>query len=227
MLGIKFADAFLLQEDAIEDPSPASGAKTYAGELNGILWLVEKRRSHSLQRFSGTLHHPVLGSDLRSSTISAFAHFSYGHSNSTLIFADIQGRSHSPQLPKSRKLTGEHLGTPTQVDGRDGLVLFDPMTHTLSGFVIQLFPSSHLMNLMDFSDSGIGDFGPEGINAFIEGHCCGDICKRLSLNDEIPLQLLDTVQGGMSTGSTKKDMLDGMNDGDSDNDGGRESENKD
>lgn len=93
LLAIKFADAFLLQEDTTEDPSPASGAKTYAGELNGVLWLVEKRRSHTLHRFSGTLHHPALGSDLRSSTVSAFIHFSYGHSNNTLIFADMQGKS--------------------------------------------------------------------------------------------------------------------------------------
>ncbi len=45
---MKFADAFLLQEDALEDPSTASGAKTYAGELDGVMWLVEKQRPQSI-----------------------------------------------------------------------------------------------------------------------------------------------------------------------------------
>lgn len=77
-----------------------------------------------------------------------------------------------------------------------------------------------------FSDSGIGDFGPEGINAFVEAHTCGDICKRLGLNDEVPLQLLDRAStansGGTSAGSTEKD-----NDSHSDDDMGNQHEDKD
>lgn len=92
LLGLQFADAFLLQEDTATTPSPASGAKSYTNETDGVMWLVEKRRPNSLIRFSGTLSHPSSNSDLRSSTIYALAHFSYGHSNKSLVFADLQGK---------------------------------------------------------------------------------------------------------------------------------------
>lgn len=46
---------------------------------------------------------------------------------------------------------------------------------------------------MDFSDSGIGDFGTEGINTFIKSHECGAICKRLGLDEGVPLKLLSTA----------------------------------
>lgn len=46
---------------------------------------------------------------------------------------------------------------------------------------------------MDLSDSGIGDFGTEGINTFINGHECGAICKRLGLDEGIPLKLASTT----------------------------------
>ncbi len=65
------------------------------------------------------------------------------------------------------------LGTPTNIDGHDGLVLFDLMTHTLDG------------------NSGIGDFGREGINAFLQDHQCGEICKCLHLDEDIPLRFIE------------------------------------
>ena len=37
-------------------------------------------------------------------------------------------------------------------------------------------------------NSGVGDFGEEGIASFIRDHKCNDICKRLRLDAEIPLQ---------------------------------------
>ncbi|KAF9071919.1 kinase-like domain-containing protein, partial [Rhodocollybia butyracea] len=40
-------------------------------------------------------------------------------------------------------------------------VLFDVMSHTITG------------------DSGLGDFGQEGIQAFIDQHCCDKKCQEL------------------------------------------------
>jgi hypothetical protein len=87
-LGIIIADAFLAQE--IGEPSPASGIEN-ADYGHGIMWLVEKRRPTAVYRYSGTLSHHSQGKDQRSSTIYAFSHFVYGHSNKTLVFADLQG----------------------------------------------------------------------------------------------------------------------------------------
>lgn len=61
-------------------------------------------------------------------------------------------------------------GTPAQVKGQDGIILFDTMTHTLQG------------------NSGIGDFGQDGIDTFIRDHTCGEICQRLGLDRSIPLR---------------------------------------
>ncbi|KAK7029317.1 kinase-like domain-containing protein [Favolaschia claudopus] len=149
---IAFTDAFLAEE--IESPSPASGIPQITAESPGITWLVEPKRSTSVEHFSYTLVHKSRKRDLRSSTIYAFAHFVWGHSNQTMIFADLQG-------------------TPALVGRKDGLVLFDPMTHTVGG------------------NSGIGDFGLEGINSFIQDHSCGDVCNRLALDEVAPL-IFDT-----------------------------------
>ncbi|KAF5346543.1 hypothetical protein D9756_010034 [Leucocoprinus leucothites] len=113
---ITIADAFLLQEKASVEPSAASGISSYSLEDEGIMWLVETRRPKNVEHFSGTLSHPSTGMDLKSSTIYAFTHFSYGHSNRNLVFADVQG-------------------SPAVVNGRDGLILFDLMTHTSNGSV--------------------------------------------------------------------------------------------
>ena len=90
-LGIFIADAFLAQE--IGKPSPASGIENNADDSDGhgIMWLVEKRRPSAVYRYSGTLSHHSQGKDQRSSTIYAFSHFVYGHSNKTLVIADLQG----------------------------------------------------------------------------------------------------------------------------------------
>ncbi|KAF9440676.1 hypothetical protein P691DRAFT_686846, partial [Macrolepiota fuliginosa MF-IS2] len=42
------------------------------------------------------------------------------------------------------------------------------------------------------SNSGIGDFGPEGINAFIRDHHCKEICKRLGLDEDISLDFVSS-----------------------------------
>ncbi|KAJ7180029.1 kinase-like domain-containing protein [Mycena crocata] len=71
--------------------------------------------------------------------------------NNSVVLADIQG-------------------TPAHMHGTDTLVLFDPMTHTLTG------------------DSGIGDFGHSGIQSFIRCHKCNDLCRALSLDQLVPLE---------------------------------------
>ncbi|TEB18897.1 hypothetical protein FA13DRAFT_1802804 [Coprinellus micaceus] len=63
--------------------------------------------------------------------------------------------------PGSFKLNGKRV---------NGTVLFDPMTHTTKG------------------DSGVGDFGTDGIAAFIQQHRCREICKRLGLDKDVPLR---------------------------------------
>jgi hypothetical protein len=103
-IAIVFAEAFLGQEIGAT-PSPASGLEDDdAGD--GLMWLVEKRRPTTVYRYSGTLSHPSQGVDQRSSTVYAFNHFVYGHSNKTLVMADLQGTSSAEINPS---LTYESL----------------------------------------------------------------------------------------------------------------------
>ncbi|KAF7371790.1 hypothetical protein MVEN_00036700 [Mycena venus] len=154
---IAFSDAFLAEE--VESPTPASGVKEIGPDSPGMTWLVEPKRSTFVEHFTYTLSHKLHKKDLRSSTIHAFAHFVWGHSNRTLVFADLQGTS-------------------ALVGYKDGLVLFDPMTHTKTG------------------TSGIGDFGLEGIQSFLDDHICGDVCRRLDLDKTAPLVLDNDVGEG-------------------------------
>ncbi|KAL0945668.1 hypothetical protein HGRIS_014820 [Hohenbuehelia grisea] len=166
---IAFADAFLAQEIAC--PSTASGVQAILEDDDGIMWLVEPKRPSSVLKFSGTLGHRTHRKDQRSQTIYAFAHFVLGHSNHELVFADIQGM---------HALIGAGTAWPIliidwfhpqvlhRLEGEDGLVLFDVMTHTLNG------------------DSGIGDCERDGIQTFLDDHQCLDLCMQLGLHD-IPL----------------------------------------
>ncbi|KAJ6533911.1 kinase-like domain-containing protein [Mycena vulgaris] len=130
-------------------PTPASGVKEIEPGSTGLTWLVESKRSSTVEHFTYTLSHKSHKRDLRSSTIHALAHFVWGHSNQSLVLADIQG-------------------TPALVGGKDGMILFDPMTHTKNGA------------------SGFGDFGIDGIQSFLNDHICGDICLRLRLDKRSP-----------------------------------------
>lgn len=150
---LTFTDAFLGLEHQ-PTLSMASGHNTCSqhpdSEGEGLTWLIESKRTKVVQRFSHTLHHKSRQLDLLSLTIAAFSHFVYGHSNSSLVLADIQG-------------------SPSIVNGQDGLVLFDIMNHTTEG------------------DSGVGDFGEEGIATFLRDHRCNNICKLLRLHTDVPL----------------------------------------
>ncbi|KAJ7599663.1 kinase-like domain-containing protein [Mycena floridula] len=134
---ITFASAYLGQE--LERGSTASGQKEA-----GYYWLIETKRSTTVEHYTYTLQHHSERNDLKTLTIHAFAHFTFEHSHESLVFADLQG-------------------SPAFVRGKDGIILFDPMTHTITGL------------------SGIGDFGVEGITSFLRTHECNIVCKDMGL----------------------------------------------
>ncbi|KAJ7708009.1 hypothetical protein B0H14DRAFT_3172661 [Mycena olivaceomarginata] len=109
---IAFTDAFLAVE--VDRPSIASGVHLITENNDGLTWLVERKHSSTVTKFSGTLVHHSHRRDLRSATISAFAHFVFGYSKRTLVVADLQG-------------------TPSLVRNNEGFILFDLMTHTVDG----------------------------------------------------------------------------------------------
>jgi hypothetical protein len=85
-LGIDVSDGFLVRE--IGSPSPASGLQPV--DIDKAVWLIEPRRTTSVQKFSGTLAHPNREDEL-GLTLIAFAHFIYDTSDKELVLADIQG----------------------------------------------------------------------------------------------------------------------------------------
>ncbi|KAI0716048.1 kinase-like domain-containing protein [Cerioporus squamosus] len=126
--GFAFADFLLARENT--EPQPGSDAPSKASGISaekwaewplsdsdaGIIWLLERRRTGIVDRWSGTLDQPHRWSDRASATMGAFAHYSMLASGYSLVFVDLQS-SHG------------HLRGGTS----DGNVLFDPMTHTLAG----------------------------------------------------------------------------------------------
>ncbi|KAJ7291849.1 hypothetical protein C8J57DRAFT_1212274 [Mycena rebaudengoi] len=63
------------------------------------------------------------------------------------------------RLFNKTKVMADIQGTPSHVSGKDVMILFDPMTHTKTG------------------NSGIGDFGAEGIQTFLRDHKCRELCQ--------------------------------------------------
>jgi len=84
---ITVSDGFLICE--IGEPSPASSLPSF--EQDGAIWLVEPRRTKSVQKFSRTMIHPHRNDKL-GKTLSAFTHFVYEFSGQEPVFADIQGK---------------------------------------------------------------------------------------------------------------------------------------
>ncbi|PPQ75329.1 hypothetical protein CVT25_005119 [Psilocybe cyanescens] len=100
------SEGFLVCE--VGTPSPASSLLPL--EEDAAVWLVEPRRTKSVQKFSGTMIHPHRNDKL-GKTLAAFTHFVYEFSGEELVFADMQG-------------------SPMTIGGRDTLVIFDPMSHS-------------------------------------------------------------------------------------------------
>lgn len=68
------------------------------------------------------------------------------------------------------------------VHGRDTTILFDLMTHSTLSCVSCSSITCLQCNLIRIcSDSGVGDHGPNGIEAFITQHRCNYVCKGLNL----------------------------------------------
>lgn len=85
-IGIDVSDGFLVRE--VGSPSPASGLLPI--DVDKAVWLVEPRRTTSVQKFSGTLAHPNWEDHL-GLTLIAFTHCIYDTSDKELVLADIQG----------------------------------------------------------------------------------------------------------------------------------------
>ena len=69
------------------------------------------------------------------------------------------------------------------------------MTHSPSAYAILLSDNLRLLIIQILSDTGIGDFGPEGIASFVEDHLCDTICLGLGLNNQVP-QVDDQQENG-------------------------------
>ena len=72
-----------------------------------------------------------------------------------------------------------------------GQMLFDVMTHTTSGYVTFLHQSIIQLFNANLRNSGIGDFGLDGIDRLIKEHCCNRQCHGLGLD---PLQTVTPSQ---------------------------------
>ncbi|KAJ6474302.1 kinase-like domain-containing protein [Mycena sanguinolenta] len=117
-----FSQGLLVQEiigGSSPAPSPASGVSfeafldsTIVNPDSAITWLLEPLRAASVDRWSGTLEHPI-HSDKAGKTMDTFMHFSYVYSQQSFIFADLQStRGRAPS-------------------GSSASILFDVMTHTV------------------------------------------------------------------------------------------------
>ena len=131
---VTVSNGFLIREEGL--PSAASGLPPSA--IDGAVWLVEPRRTTSVQKFSGTLVHPVRNDKL-GITLSVFTHFVYEASHQDLVLADIQGlyypSYHHCSNVSYTLFNFIHPGSPMVIGGCDTLVLFDLMTHSKSMYV--------------------------------------------------------------------------------------------
>ncbi|KAJ7170405.1 kinase-like domain-containing protein, partial [Mycena crocata] len=154
---IVITDAFLAIE--VDQPSKASAVPIISDEEEGITWLVERKRPTTVIKYSGTLVHRSNHRDMRSATISAFAHFVFGHSKASYILADLQGMFCHKES--------------THILTKDGLVLFDVMAHTPEG----------KSGVGDFGKKGIKSF----VKDHKCGEICGGLMLHefypLKLND--------------------------------------------
>lgn len=128
---IAVSEGFLIQELGL--PSSVSDLPPVE---DTAVWLVEPRRTTSVQKFSGTLVHPSPRSDKLAITISAFSHFVYEMTHQDLVLADIQGTMTLIKVLLSCAHRGlPFTGSPMTINGRNTIILFDFMTHSREGSV--------------------------------------------------------------------------------------------
>jgi hypothetical protein len=68
---------------------------------SAVTWLLEPLRAASVDRWSGTLEHPI-HADKAGKTIDAFMHFAYIYSQQSLVFADLQSKL--PKLSRFQRI---------------------------------------------------------------------------------------------------------------------------
>ena len=102
-------------------------------EVSSVYLVEPLRLTTSVVKFSGTLGS-TSHTDMRSLTMSAFAHYVAEKTACLYVFADIQGVEFT--FLRSRRLTPDFatLGSnDANAEGKLSLTLFDPMTHTVDG----------------------------------------------------------------------------------------------
>ncbi|KAJ7137647.1 kinase-like domain-containing protein [Mycena filopes] len=125
-------------------------------------YLVEPLRTSTVvEKFSGTIGGSDGIPNKLSSTMAAFAHFILESTACRMAFTDLQGSFHYP-----------HVGAAQE------LVLFDPMTHSLTG------------------NTGVGDHGPAGIEDTIQTHKCSFMCGTMKLASVASLKATFDVEKG-------------------------------
>ena len=108
-------------------------------EVSAVYLVEPLRLTTTVIKFSGTLGSTTRN-DLRSLTMNAYAHYVAQETACRYIFADIQG-SESPfvriQILTSCPAT---LGSNNRnASGKLSLTLFDPMSHTFEGYVVDKY----------------------------------------------------------------------------------------
>ena len=79
-------------------------------------------------------------------------------------------------------------------EGHTQEVLFDPMIHSLSTYVIlRNFEGGLKLIYNSSSFCGAGDHGKDGIVQFLEAHKCNIFCEELELHPVTAADLPDTV----------------------------------
>jgi hypothetical protein len=59
------------------------------------------------------------------------------------------------------------------------------------------------------SDTGIGDFGPDGIASFLDDHRCGSICQGLGLHRQVPQAASDSDSSSSSSEEEEEEHPEG------------------
>ena len=130
-------------EPVDEHPSDESLGKS-PDEVTEVYIVEPLRLTPTVVKFSGTLGSTTR-TDLRSSTMAAFAHYVAQATACQYIFADIQGvssflrASMRCSIHSMSRLPGSNNVGNT---GKLSLTLFDPMTHTVEGFVLRILHES-------------------------------------------------------------------------------------
>ncbi|KIY51504.1 hypothetical protein FISHEDRAFT_56645 [Fistulina hepatica ATCC 64428] len=154
-------------------PSDASGVSMAAytqamidSPGGTVAWLVEPYRTGCEHKWCGTLGFQF-PDNLPGNTMSAFAHYVFLATQGQLVVSDLQS------------LEGLQDGSPDRAAGiferRVIKYLFDPMLHSSRGYC------------------GLGDFGQEGLDNFLQNHRCKIFCQSLSFS-ESHAQLLERLQ---------------------------------